>query len=396
MKNTDIYLKRIKRLALLLISLVVRAFSRVKKGRVIMWSYNGKNYSCNPKALTEYILSINDSTYTIYWAFLPGKIPSDLPSAVTPLIFGSWRYMLIVNTAEFLCTNSRMFLMTTLWIKRKNQKYIMTWHSSMGLKCVERDASIESLGVPYVRAAKHDSKQCDLILSGSRARSEVIKRAFWYDGEILEKGTPRNDILFDVNVTGELKNKVREYYNIPNDTSIILYAPTFRESNSLDFYEINWTEIIELFKSCLGHECYVLIRLHPNLIKHNLDTSKLAFYEFTYDATYYNDMQELLIAADVLITDYSSSMFDAGYIKRPVFLHATDYATYDRNTYFDLKKLPFPFSSSQIEFENNIKSFNMDDYQRKLSFFLENEIGSFETGIARKSVIQWMAKHSMK
>lgn len=395
MVKVNLYIQRLYRIFLLAISVVLRTFTNVKKGRVIMWSYYGKNYSCNPKAITEYLIS-NDSRYQIFWVFLPGKVPADLPKQITPLVFGTLKYLYIVNTSEFLCTNSRMFLMSTSWIKRKGQKYIMTWHSSMGLKCIEGDADAKSLGNSYIRAAKFDSKQCDLILSGSRARSEVIRRAFWYDGEILEKGTPRNDVFFDTIAKERSCCKVRDYFNIPEKASIILYAPTFRNSNSLDFYKINWNKIITTFKGKLHNECYVLVRLHPNLIKNGLDTSELVSYVNTFDATKYNEMQELLVASDVLITDYSSSMFDFAYINKPVFLYAVDAATYDRDTYFELEKLPFPFSKTQEELEENVEGFDMNEYKKKLSFFLEEKICSYEKGNARQSVYDWMQKKALK
>lgn len=395
MVKANLYTQRLYRIFLLAISVVFRTFTKVKKGRVVMWSYYGKNYSCNPKAITEYLIS-KDSRYQIFWAFLPGKVPTDLPKQITPLVFGTLKYLYIINTSEFLCTNSRMFLLSTSWIKRKGQKYIMTWHSSMGLKCIERDADAKSLGNSYIRAAKFDSKQCDLILSGSRARSEVIRRAFWYDGEILEKGTPRNDIFFDTIAKERSCCMVRDYFNIPENASIILYAPTFRNSNSLDFYKINWSKMITTFERILHRECYVLVRLHPNLIKNGLDTSELVSYEHTFDATKYNEMQELLVASDVLITDYSSSMFDFAYINKPVFLYAVDAATYDRDTYFELEKLPFPFSKTQDGLEANVEGFDMREYYKKLTIFLDEKIGSYEKGYARQSVYDWMQKKALK
>lgn len=72
----------------------------------------------------------------------------------------------------------------------------MTWHSSMGIKKVEKDGNLDA---EYIEIAKSDSRMCDLILSGCKFRSNVIRSGFWYDGEILEKGTPRNDMLFKDN-----------------------------------------------------------------------------------------------------------------------------------------------------------------------------------------------------
>jgi CDP-glycerol glycerophosphotransferase len=154
--------------------------------------------------------------------------------------------------------------------------------------------------------------------------------------------------------------------------------------------------MITTFERILHRECYVLVRLHPNLIKNGLDTSELVSYEHTFDATKYNEMQELLVASDVLITDYSSSMFDFAYINKPVFLYAVDAATYDRDTYFELEKLPFPFSKTQDGLEANVEGFDMREYHKKLTIFLDEKIGSYEKGYARQSVYDWMQKKALK
>lgn len=376
--------------------MIVRLIVPVKKGRVLMWSYYGKNYSCNPRALTEYILAHHYEDYEIYWAFLPNKVPKELPLGINSITFKNMKYIWVVNTAEYLVTNTRDYLSNTLWLKKKNQKYIMTWHSSMGIKCIEGDASIESLSQEYVKAAKFDSKQCDLILAGSRARAEIIRRAFWYSGEVYEHGTPRNDILFNNTYKAEMNRKIRELYRIPDNTAIILYAPTFRKSRSLEFYTINWNKIIKRFEEKFNRTCYVLVKLHPNLLDEGLDTSSIVDYKNTYDATLYPDIQDLLVVADVLITDYSSSMFDFSYMKKMVFLYANDYDSYDRDTYFQLEKLPFLFATNEKQLIDNIDVFSETDYQKHLNVFLEEEIGSYETGRANEMLVKWMREHSIK
>ena len=104
-------------------------------------------------------------------------------------------------------------------------------------------------------------------------------------------------------------------------------------------------------------------------------------------------MQELLVSSNVLITDYSSSMFDYAYMKKTVFLYATDYKNYDRNTYFKLDSLPFPFSDKESELIKNIENYNQNDYLLNLNTFLNEEIGSYESGIANETLLAWMRQH---
>lgn len=122
----------------------------------------------------------------------------------------------------------------------------------MGIKKIEQDAE-ENLSLSYINEAKYDSSICDLILSGCKFRTEVIKRAFWYDGEILEKGTPRNDVLFQDHA--ELKQRIFAQCDIPKNAKILLYAPTFRKDMGLQYYKFNWMMHCLPWKKSLVRPC---------------------------------------------------------------------------------------------------------------------------------------------
>lgn len=94
--------------------------------------------------------------------------------------------------------------------------------------------------------AKVDSKKLDLLISGCKFSTDIFKQAFWYDGEIFEFGTPRNDILFRNDM--DLRNKIKEKLKIDKRKRIILYAPTFRKNNNLDVYNIDYSKIINKLK----------------------------------------------------------------------------------------------------------------------------------------------------
>ena len=151
--------------------------------------------------------------------------------------------------------------------------------------------------------------------------------------------------------------RIREYYKIPASNKIILYAPTFRKNRSLEPYRIDWQSIIpEISRLYDNAGVTVLLRLHPNMI--NADTSSLMTSPAIIDATKYHDMQELLCISDMLITDYSSSMFDMSVLEKPCILYATDSKEYDRGYYFDFNELPYPLASSNEELTEIIKNFN--------------------------------------
>jgi CDP-glycerol glycerophosphotransferase len=105
-------------------------------------------------------------------------------------------------------------------------------------------------------------------------------------------------------------------------------------------------------------------------------------------------MQGLLCITDLLITDYSSSMFDMAMLKRPCLLYATDVEKYDRGYYFRFDELPFPLARNQQELTRNLNNFDLKRYQSDIEKFNEKEIGFFEDGTASKAVAEWITRHT--
>lgn len=380
------FFRRIAHIYWLLCSLAVRCFTKVHKKRVLCWSYNYTKYSCNPRYITEYLLTEHPGEFEIYWCFYKGIDVSSLPTEVKVIRWRTWRYLIVLNTAGFLITNARTGLWGSSFIKKNTQKYIMTWHSSMGIKKIEKDAVLPE---GYVKTAQYDSSMCDLILSGCQYRTEVIKRAFWYDGEILEKGTPRNDILFKDHTV--IRERIFSMYGLPSEAKILLYAPTFRSDYSLRYYKLSWEDVIPILDRTFSGNFYVLLRLHPNFYTQHINGGiKIGNNSRIIDVTSYHDMQELLCISDILVTDYSSSLFDFSLLYRPCFIYATDYTTYDRGTYFQLDKLPFPLAQTDQELVKCIENFDTRHYNNELRIFNTEIIGSYENGHACEAFYHWI------
>ncbi len=374
-------------------SLATGSFTQVKKGRVMCWAYNFKQYSCNPRYLTEYLLE-NNPEFEIYWVFRKKIDVSGIDSRIRCVRFRSLEYYKLVNSAEFFITNSRTDPYRIYWHKRPEQKYLMLWHGGVALKKIEKDAE-DKLGFTYVQKAKIDSKVCDLMTSSCRYQTNLMENKFWYSGEILKKGIPRNDIFFDLNQRESLDCRVRELYSIPASHKIVMYAPTFRRGNDLTPYSIDWSKVIpELEKVFDGAPVSVLVRLHPNLIG-KADTSGLVAYENVMDATMYHDMQELLCVSDMLITDYSSAMFDFAMLGRPCLLYATDIEKYDRGYYFSFDELPFPLARTQEELISKLASFEREEYDKEVKTFFDTNIGIYDNGHASEAIAAWMISRSI-
>ena len=357
------------------IFLIIFRLLPIRKNKVLFIGYYGAQYGCNPKYLSEYFTKENGNL-KIVWAFIsPSKYTLN---NIAKVKYYSLRYFYELSTSKVIITNYRLPL---YFKKRANQTYIQTWHSSLRLKMIENDA-IETIPQTYLEMAKHDSSQIDILLSGCEFSTQIFKRAFWYDGEIFESGTPRCDMLFkrDNVLINNLKNKL----GISSTTKLLLYAPTFRKNNSLEAYDIDFNRLKTTLES--NENWKILIRLHPHL--QNLSKELVEKYDDVIDVTNYDDIQELLLISDLLITDYSSLMFDFAITEKPCIIYASDlndYLANDRNLYFDITKLPFPLCQTNEELNKTISEFNYKKYNDAMKSF-NSEIGSFEDGQACKRV----------
>ena len=173
-----------------------------------------------------------------------------------------------------------------------------------------------------------------------------------------------------------MKDSICKKIVISSKSKIAMYAPTFRDDNRNDFsaYNYDFDPIVSSLEEKFGNDFVMLIRLHPNLRELSI-TNKFNFNARVVDVTSMPDMEELLCITDVLITDFSSSMFDFSIARKPVFLLAKDYTHYttvNRELYFDPKnELPFSFSEDEKSLMNNIHNFNEHEYFEKCDDFFK-------------------------
>lgn len=369
MKNSIINIKDI------LAKIAINIFNLfpIKKNKIFIFSYYGNQYGCNPKYISEYLVkNYPKERFDIVWQFNNPDAYKDI-SGIRTVKTMTLKCFYELCTSKVIITNYRT---TELFNKRKEQYYIQTWHSSLRLKQIEKDAE-ESLTDDYIEMAKCDSKKCDLLLSGCKYSTDIFKRSFWYKGEIFECGTPRSDILFKDN--SSLTYKVKNNLNIDEYKKIVLYAPTFRKGDNLEAYNVDYKKIQDILKSKFGGEWVFLVRLHPHLVTRS---NELIYGDNVIDATSYDDIQELLSAADMLISDYSSLIFDFALTEKPCFLYVPDLEAYinnDRGLYFDIKELPFIYTLNNSELIEEIRNFDNNKYKDRLKSF-NLKVGSFENG----------------
>lgn len=359
----------------------------IKENKIVCCNMKGKRYGDNPKYITDALIK-KTNNLDIVW-LLNDLTDREVPENVRIVKYDFWHQIYELATAKvWIDSNAKQYGFR----KRKSQLYIQTWHGSYGLKKVGADLG-DKISKIDICNCKYNFKNTDIMLANSRRTSEIYNRAFGYRGQILENGSPRNDIFFQN--SEDIKDKVNKYFEV-NGKRIVLYAPTFRTDYRVSDLNLNYDILLQALSNRFGGEWVVLVRLHPN----NLQDAK-SFIQYTdkiINASEYDVMQELLVASDVLVTDYSSCMFDFVTNGKPCFLYASDIARYkeERDNYYELEDLPFPVATNEQELKEVITTFNADKYKKELNNLFE-EVGLKETGhaseIAADYILKWMKEH---
>lgn len=348
----------------------------IKKNRVVFSYFFGKGFGDSVKYISNELLERKE--FEIVW-MVKDKNTKGFPNGVKKIKRGTFAELYYLSTAKVWVDNSRKPFGLK---KRKGQFYIQTWHSSLRLKKIEKDAE-NYMDPGYIRTAKSDSKMTDLITSGCHFSTNIYKNSFWYSGEVLECGTPRCDILLSARKSDDFRKKVCKLYGLDSSKKIILYAPTFRKDMVFDDRYLNCEKLSEM----LGNKYEVIMKLHPHM-------SNIKTNSGVINASKYPDMQELICAVDYLITDYSGCCFDMMIAKKPCVLYVPDLKQYletERDLYFSFDELPFEKTTNIDELVITIKKFNKEKYSKNIQSF-SKKIGLCENGNATRIIADLISK----
>lgn len=349
--------------------------------KAVCQSFYGRGWSDSPAAIAQELL---DRGWQVCWIVKGEQESKSLPPGVLALPLESPKAIWHQCTAGVWIDNCRKWAYTP---KRGKTCYVQTWHG-FPLKRIEGDAE-DALAPEYNRAARHDSRIADLFLSDSRFMTELYRRAFWYSGEILECSLPRYDVL--TAPRPDLREKVCATLGLPPEKKLLLYAPTYRHDHGLGVYDVDYARAAAALARRFGGEWQILARLHPNIAAKagelELDPTLVR------NASHYPDIQELYQAADALLTDYSSVMFDYMFTGKPGFLYVNDRTAYqnDRNFYYDLDLLPYARAETNGELEQIILGFDEQRQAAAIGDFFR-EFGFVPAGTAAKQTADWLEK----
>ncbi len=357
---------------------------------VIFESFFGKNYSDSPKYIFEYMNEHYPGEYTFVWIHAGKKLK--LPYAAKQVKRFTMGYFYYMAIAKYHVFNGRQ---PVYFIKREGNVFLETWHGTPLKKLVFDMDEVVSASPTY-KSQFYRQKSCwDYLVAPNRFSEDIFRHAFMYDGKYLETGYPRNDILYCKDMDERVR-KIKEKLGITLDKKVILYAPTWRDDDYYDHAKYHFTLKLDLDKmqERLGDEYVIVLRTHY-FIADSLDLKK--YGSFAVNGTKHDDIAELYLISDILITDYSSVFFDYANLKRPMLFFTYDFEKYRsvlRGFYFDMEQeLPGPLlyeSDEVIEAIEHIDEIEAK-YKKQYGVFYDKYCG-WENGSATKQVVEEVFK----
>lgn len=341
----------------------------VQDQMVVFESYQARTYSCSPKALFQAMRrDPRFEGFRFVWAFKRPLEYLDHPdmAGVELVRYRSQDYFRAYAQAKYWVSNSRLPAQIE---PKPEQVYVQTWHGTP-LKKIGCDL-LDSRNALYsndeiFRQYSREGERFTLLLSPSRFASEKFVTSFNLErlgrGEtIFESGYPRNDFMYTY--TDADLARIRAELDLPEGKKVILYAPTWRDDQHKTGvgYTYDVAADFEEMRSELGDEYVILFRAHY-FVANEFDFDR--HEGFVRDVSHVDDINELYVVSDALITDYSSVFFDYGNLRRPIVFYMYDIDTYAselRGFYLDLDELPGPIARTQAELIDALRTMGDPD-----------------------------------
>lgn len=354
------------------------------QNKIVFVSFDGKGYGCNPKYIAEEILR-RKLPVDLVW--LVDNINYPMPEKIRKVLYNSLDAAYELSTAQVIITNE----MTKLLFEKKKEQYlIMTWHGPWGLKYVNLDLG-ERVTPALIKAINDSNSVTDLMIADSDENYEEIRRAFDWKGDVIKCGMPRQDLFFKN--SREIKERVKKTLGIPperNDIKILLYVPTFRDiqTQPVEVYQMDFQKLLRVLTEKFGGQWGALMRLHPILSTSGLSSKIFKTAPNILDVTAYPDVQELLLIADIVLTDYSSALYDMILQSKPALILAKDVEWYTKSR--GLKphfyELPYKVNQTEDELFDYIRKTDFDKLKKNVKKYCA-KIAPYSKGDAAKKVV---------
>ncbi|WP_233510206.1 CDP-glycerol glycerophosphotransferase family protein [Actinomadura craniellae] len=340
---------------------------------VLYSCFNGRQYSDSPKAIHEELLRRGTGLEHLW---VVNDAQTQLPDTLQEVRLNGQEWHEALASSRYIVTNHRL----GDWFQRHpDQVVLQTWHGTP-LKKIGRDMKeIHFAYAPGLKKALQSNgpktpqlPEWTHLLSPNPFSTEIFRRAFGFKGEIIEAGYPRNDLLYSPDAE-QAAAQVRARLGLPAGKKVVLYAPTWRDDQyySRGRYKFDMRLDLARAKDALGDDHVLLIRLHSNVVDGVAEDGN----GFVYDVSLYPDITELYLIADMMITDYSSVMFDYANTRRPMLFFTYDLPDYRdrlRGFYFDFEnESPGPLVETSDDLIEAIRAGGGSGYEDRYAAFVE-------------------------
>jgi CDP-glycerol glycerophosphotransferase len=350
---------------------------------VVYDSFNGRQYSDSPRAIHEELVR-RDAPLDHLWVVRDGMC--EVPASARVLRAGSREHLEALAQTRYVVTNDHF---PDWFARRPEQVCLQTWHGTplkrLGLDVSETRKQIRR----FQRRWDQQVDNWQYVLSPNPFSTPILRRAYAVEGEMLETGYPRSDVLARSGLD-EATRRMRRRLGVPEDARVVLYAPTYRDHvvDSRGRYRLDLHLDLDRLHAALGPDTVLLFRKHHYVA----DAVPAGPNGFVRDVSSYPDGTELLLAADVLVTDYSSIMFDFANTGRPMLFFTYDLATYQdeiRGFYLDYTAtVPGPLLKTTDELAGALNAIDSvrSDYAPRYDEF-RREFCTFDDGQASARVV---------
>ena len=369
------------------VSIYIFSRFKFKTDWIVFESFMGRNCSGQPKYIYQYLQKHYPGKYKCIWVVdrRGVKIPGEYKKCKR---FGI-KYYYYMNRSKYWVINMRQPLSVP---KREDTIILSTWHGTPLKRLVFDMDDVHSATPQYKNIVYRQTREWNYLLSDNPFSTEKFQSCFLFEREkILEAGYPANDPLYAPDKE-EYALKIKKKLGIPEDKKVILYAPTWRDDNFFEAGQYGFDLDLDLnrLQKEFGDEYVVLLRLHYFVVE-KMDLSK--YGDFTINGCDYDDITDLYLVSDILMTDYSSVFFDYANLERPILFFTYDIEKYRdvlRGFYLDMEKdLPGPLLLTNDDVVEAIKNIDQikEQYKDRYKEFYDR-FCCIDDGNAAKRVVE--------
>ena len=351
----------------------------VRQNRLFIMNDLSHTYGGSPKYICEYLLAHEPGRYEIIY---PLAAPDDsVPGSLITVRPRSPGYFYYALTSRVVVTNCGGISYLPV---RKAQMVLNTWHGGGAYK---RGGVLVYHGFSYRMETRLNAKKITYMMASTKVTKEEFPKALLIsEDKMLETGLPRTDIFFTD--YSRVRDKVYAHFGISREKRIAMYCPTFRsgKNTTADFYrlkrmEMDPAKLLDTLGKKFGGSWVLAERSHPRLAGRSV-TGRRDVVDFSG----YPDTQELLCAADLVISDFSSLIWDYSFTGNPCFIYADDVAEYTVSPgfYRPIEEWPYPVAGNFRELLDKIAGFDGEAYRRAVKQHYR-DVGSYETGKATEA-----------